>query len=278
MAVVLDKTQLPELLDGLEKSLPRSLKVHGDLKALLSGQWPGIDFVVDRWPDFSVVITKYDPTKTKCQYINHWCSIFCQDENAFKMLLEQPIAVDWSRRIMFDAVDLPLLDILKETIKRIGSRICFEASTQMLQVTADSLVVVPVPEHLNMKSLESRNEVVETIAANWPYSEPGVEEFIRQMIDTFPSRCLVDKEDNLIGYAIGESWMLGMLFVKPEYRGRGYGKVIMSQLASVYVRSGDSPVVCIVLDNPVSIKMHEQIGFKVIPGVTPSWMRSEPVN
>ena len=130
---------------------------------------------------------------------------------------------------------------------------------------------------MRIKPLESTEEIVETIAANWPYSRPGVQEFITLLLDTFPSRCLVDEEDNLIGYALGESWMMGMLFVNSEYRRKGYGKLIMSHLANVYVTEGQSPVVCIVLHNPASVKMHEQIGFKVIPEFLPSWLIMAPV-
>ncbi|XP_041350973.1 uncharacterized protein LOC121369957 [Gigantopelta aegis] len=176
-------------------------------------------------------------------------------------------------------IDIQLLDIVKETGRRVGSRVHGEeGSSQILQVTSDSLVVVPVPEHLNMKSLESRNEVVETITGNWPYTSPGIPGLVKQLLDSFPSRCLVDKEDNLIGYALGQSWgSLGMLFVRPEYRGRGYGRVIISQLANVYVTNGQSSVVCIYESNPASKRLHKKLGFKLIPELCVSWLTMVPV-
>ena len=68
-----------------------------------------------------------------------------------------------------------------------------------------------------------------------------------------------------------------MVFVMPQHRRRGYGKVVVSQLASVYLKRGLKAMVCIEETNDVSTKLHENLGFKVIPELRIGWLTVNPV-
>ena len=130
---------------------------------------------------------------------------------------------------------------------------------------------------MTVRPLDPSPETVATLTRNWLYGSCGAGSYIKALIESFPSVCLYDQDNTMIGYACGQPFgTLGMLFVRPEFRKRGYGKAIMSQLADIYVKNGDTPSVCITQDNPVSRKFHENLGFKLIPGMVVSWLTVVP--
>ncbi|KAL8587663.1 hypothetical protein ACOMHN_045352 [Nucella lapillus] len=61
MAVKLCKRNLPELLSWLNQHLPHSYKIHGELRSHLRGQFPDLEFFVDRWPCPQAALARVDP-------------------------------------------------------------------------------------------------------------------------------------------------------------------------------------------------------------------------
>jgi GNAT superfamily N-acetyltransferase len=90
-------------------------------------------------------------------------------------------------------------------------------------------------------------------------------------------QCIVAKEDErAVGFALffhNFSTFLGRrglyledLFVKPECRGKGYGKALLVRLAQIAVERNCGRFEWSVLDwNTLSIKFYEAMGAKVMP-------------
>ncbi|XP_046576316.1 glycine N-acyltransferase-like protein 3 [Haliotis rubra] len=99
------------------------------------------------------------------------------------------------------------------------------------------------------------------------------EAYIKHLITTLPSTCLYNREGALLGYALTYHYgCLGVLYVLEEHRGNGYGKVAMSQLALKHLQKKKEVFVMIQRVNTASIKMHEAIGFEVIPDTSFDWI------
>lgn len=70
-------------------------------------------------------------------------------------------------------------------------------------------------------------------------------------------------------FAAGRGIYLEDLFVRPEFRGRGYGKTLLAHLARTAAASGAIRVEWAVLDwNKPSIEFYEQLGAKAAAGWT----------
>jgi GNAT superfamily N-acetyltransferase len=70
-------------------------------------------------------------------------------------------------------------------------------------------------------------------------------------------------------FAAGRGIYLEDLFVRPEFRGRGYGKMLLAHLARTAAASGALRVEWAVLDwNKPSIEFYEQLGAKAAAGWT----------
>ncbi|XP_046576313.1 glycine N-acyltransferase-like protein 3 [Haliotis rubra] len=113
------------------------------------------------------------------------------------------------------------------------------------------------------------------VNSRWKLRNGDVSEaYIKHLITTLPSTCLYSREGALLGYALTYHYgCLGVLYVLEEHRGNGYGKVAMSQLALKHLQKKNKEVfVMIQRVNTASIKMHEAIGFEVIPDTSFDWI------
>ena len=66
---------------------------------------------------------------------------------------------------------------------------------------------------------------------------------------------------------------MGMLWVDPEYRGRGLGKYIISDLSRKVLELGITPFVFIESLNSASIDLFEKCGFQRVAGADCFWLR-----
>lgn len=90
--------------------------------------------------------------------------------------------------------------------------------------------------------------------------------YIQEMIRKLPSCCLYNSEGRMVGFAITYHYgCIGMLHVLEEHRGKGYAKVIMSHLARKCFQKWQCVSVFINPKNTRSIKLHEAIGFTLVP-------------
>ncbi|XP_076448552.1 L-amino acid N-acyltransferase MnaT-like [Babylonia areolata] len=69
---------------------------------------------------------------------------------------------------------------------------------------------------------------------------------------------------------------MGMLYVNPDFRRKGYAKVIVSQLTQKKFDRGEDVYVVVEESNSASQHLHESLGFTIVPAGTLVWLRCGP--
>ncbi|MEM2795591.1 MAG: GNAT family N-acetyltransferase, partial [Thermofilaceae archaeon] len=58
--------------------------------------------------------------------------------------------------------------------------------------------------------------------------------------------------------------IIGDVYTKPEYRGRGYAKAVTSEVTREAVSSGATALLHVEKNNEAAIKVYKSLGFKII--------------
>ena len=133
----------------------------------------------------------------------------------------------------------------------------------------------PVPE--GMKSSPIPDDYISIVDSTWKFTEEGTESVIRQLLEHHFSVVLTSDDGQHVGHMMGQSYgSMGQLYVHPQFRRKGYAKVIISQLAQMYFDKGEDAYVVIEDDNLPSINLHLSVGFKAVPDFKMAWMIYTP--
>ncbi|XP_067675792.1 glycine N-acyltransferase-like protein 3 [Haliotis asinina] len=271
MAVTLTETQLAQVLQQL-KTCHRWIKVAGDIEATLEHRIRDQEFLVDRWPDYRAMVVQAKQGDIKLKYLRPIVDLYATDVDALRDLLQQ---LDWSKEKRFECVDSTLTPVLTEVaqLHRTLTREIYDCV--YLIVTQDTLKLRPVPEGCVMSTLKADDAAL--VDSTWDLRSGDVSgDYIRHLITTLPTTCLYNQEGEVMGYALTYHYgCLGVLYVPEKYRGKGYGKVAMSHLVQKHLQEKKEVLVMIQRVNIPSIKMHEGIGFTVLPYMRYDWIFCE---
>ncbi|XP_067675335.1 glycine N-acyltransferase-like protein 3 [Haliotis asinina] len=272
MVIRLTRDQLVQVKHKL-KTYSGALKVIGEIDATLENHSSCYDFIVDRWPDFRAVVTQAKPEAM--EHSRRTVNLYATDNNALKSLLHNPDIFNWTQKkgsFVFGAVLSSLAPVVTEVMDHFKIPCKKNSDLVYMTVTQSSLKLRAVPEGFSLTSIQT--DQVPLINSLWKFSSgDSSEAYIRLMISKRPSTCLYNEEGVLLGYALTYLYgCQGMLHVIKEHRGKGYGKVIMSQLALKNLQMKKEVSVIIESDNEPSLKLHKSMGFEAVPGVTANWM------
>ena len=133
----------------------------------------------------------------------------------------------------------------------------------------------PVPEGMKIQPISE--DYVQIVDSTWKFSGENTEVFIRQLVEQHPSIVLTTDSGQHVGHMMGQSYGgMGMLYIQPEFRRKGYAKVIVSQLAQKYFDMGENAYVVIEADNSASINLHQSLNIKAVPNFQIAWMIYTP--
>lgn len=59
-------------------------------------------------------------------------------------------------------------------------------------------------------------------------------------------------------------WVIGDVYTKPEYRGRGYAKIATSAITRDAIIAGTIPLLHVNENNTPAIKLYKKLGYKII--------------
>ena len=111
------------------------------------------------------------------------------------------------------------------------------------------------------------NKWARKIATIWS-SDWDAEEYIKERIENGLSAgiCL---DDELIAWSLthfetDDTSALGMLYVHPQYRGRGYAEAVTTHLIKDAMEKGKTPMCHVFEDNLPSIQLYESLGFEKV--------------
>ncbi|GFN83552.1 glycine n-acyltransferase [Plakobranchus ocellatus] len=260
------ESDLPQLKQWLEQFLPDSVKLYCTVRETLQGRWPGTTFVTLGWPDILAVGEGSAPKDSTC-YEYHMAPrttcVFSPDQEHLEALLLYPGYLDWSQPIAFQAASEKMRSTIIKVSQAKGGN-CVMKTNYLLEASQEELPPRPAPEGFELRALDPDLHT-DYVMSTWPHSRNGSRTYIQEMLRRFPSIGLFDKNNECIRLEIGNEYgAMGMLHVREEFRGRGLGKVITSQLAQKYF-CDDLPVVAMTIkSNEASLRMHTSIGFRVM--------------
>ncbi len=74
--------------------------------------------------------------------------------------------------------------------------------------------------------------------------------------------------------ALPEVWVVGDVFVHPEYRRRGYGKIVTSAITRDAVYSGAIALLHVDVENAPAIRLYQRLGYRILRKRV--WLYAEP--
>lgn len=86
-----------------------------------------------------------------------------------------------------------------------------------------------------------------------------IEQFVPLALDSIPTLLVAEENEELLGFAGAEGSKLEMLFIDPNLRGKGIGKLFVQSLITNY----QVTEVSVNEQNPLAKGFYEHMGFKV---------------
>ncbi|KAL8593215.1 hypothetical protein ACOMHN_009870 [Nucella lapillus] len=104
--------------------------LHGELKSHLRGQFPDLEFFVDRWPHPQAALARVDPDgqQLRCQnfFRKSVEGIYSENEDALNRLLTDPEVIDWNTRTYFSSMHASLQPVMQTIAQQMGRRVQFD--------------------------------------------------------------------------------------------------------------------------------------------------------
>lgn len=260
--ILLSKIQTTELVKKLEIYGRQSLQVRSAIIVELKFKPQGLYVWVDSWPNFTTValINNVGEKPNHTQF----CNIFTSDGEKLKEMLE---TLDFTgETVMFTAYPVKFEHILQSFADNRSQHMSGTPFTfELLALNKEKSKPRKIPEDVTVSTLTLDH--AKLVHTNWEFGNPKNQEsevnFIRLLIASYPTVCFFNADGRAIAYAIGQMYGgIGMLYVEPEFRNRGYGKTVMHLMSEKYSNLGYPPYVSVETGNEVSNKIHKDLGFE----------------
>ncbi|XP_073337873.1 glycine N-acyltransferase isoform X2 [Pagrus major] len=267
MTVELTGEQLKITENQLKGHLPRSLQAYGYLVLLNRSDEVRADpikVLVDRWPDFSVIVFKPKGDLFKDTMV------YATDEAILEETIRKPSVIDWSRYLCL-GVNLHHIDIFKAvaTEKRLPSQKRSVCHVMMLKDVSNLPSIDS--SGISLSSLDESH--IDLVNQTWKFAESDESvRMIRNMLASYPSCCVLDGDAKPVAWILTYmSCAIGMLYTLPEHRGKGYAKILVSAMAKTFHAQG-YPVYCFIEEeNVVSYRLFKNMGFTEDPSYRATW-------
>ncbi|XP_013391723.1 glycine N-acyltransferase isoform X2 [Lingula anatina] len=262
----LNQLELTQLLEHLEKDMPRSLYMIASIQSSQKNSKFSSLFYTDNWPSFSVVISKPEETKSEV-HINYYLVYFQSGKEAKGLeFLRKNDFIDWSQNFLL-VCPSPLYQYIGEVASEHGGKLDEdnEAQCHILYVNDEgSIPKMAIPDSFKEGVLSAEHS--HQVNSEWKYG--GTERkrtYIQSLIENFPTVALFTAQGQCIAYMIAnEHGGMGMLHVTPEHRGKGCAKYVITTLAKKHVQVGHYPYLYIETDNEASLLLHLKCGFHLV--------------
>uniref|UniRef100_A0A8B9SFZ9 Glycine N-acyltransferase-like protein n=1 Tax=Anas platyrhynchos TaxID=8839 RepID=A0A8B9SFZ9_ANAPL len=174
MRILTCPRQLQRLEDALRRSLPASLPVLGAVMTVARGNPAAHQVLVDSWPDFACRPHPPELADPGDFYANQ-LTAFYREEGAWRAVLGNPEAVDWSRAFQMQGER--------------GGEPCAEPPTPGTRLTGLSPGMIPAG--LRLAPLSPSH--VPLLNATWSFGGTGrSRRFLEGLVRALPSACILD--------------------------------------------------------------------------------------
>ncbi|CAH1773069.1 unnamed protein product [Owenia fusiformis] len=265
MVLKLLRSQLPAALLTLKTKAPQSQHMCGLIQAELFAGLEWFNFVVDKWPDFTcIAATPEEWLIKKIPNIddNVRVSVFSHGSDAVTTTFLQQCGINFQNKICFSAIEENIIRCIKNMTPTQGTiRVtepCFmfgvhnKVSNMSKDIESNGVIVD-----------ELRESDVDYVNATWTFGgNVHTRAFISNLVESFPTSCIRDKETHSI-YAhmmLSSDLSMGMLHVEESKRRLGYGSTVINNLAAKVIQIGGIPFWYVVTDNLTSTAMSKRNG------------------
>ncbi|XP_028323803.1 glycine N-acyltransferase-like protein 3 [Gouania willdenowi] len=278
---LLNRDELQFAEAALLTHLPKSYQVYGLLHCINRNKPNTLQVVVDTWPDFKVILCRPDPKNKNVLRFMKKVSCFCLDQEALKKVLTEENSVDWSTLFMFAALDTSYVPLIKEvsSIRELNSRY-FTLVHLLFLPDVSGLVTPEVDRRLESRVSSLNHTHVDLVNKTWKFggNQLGYNT-IENLIINFPSCCILDEQDQPVSWILMYDYCaMGILYTLPEYRGRGYAKVVITTMAKKLASEGYPAYCFIEEDNKLSYKLFKNLGFIDDPSYRAAWLEIDPTH
>ncbi|KAK6173862.1 hypothetical protein SNE40_017245 [Patella caerulea] len=263
MITILQHSDYHQLLNELKKDYVGAHQIVHLMEGYMREKIPEIEIIVDTWPMFNVVVVKPVGLQQHMLYLKNYL-IFTKNNTNLGQVLTSQGTVDWTTDGMFI---VPQEKDYVSVEKVIEDKHQSNCNNNMFQLTcftlhAQDLIIYPVPDGMTLRPIP--RDMVDTLMDNWEYSDEVRPIYFNYLIDHYKTLALYDVDDSLIGYMLETHYgAIGMLRILPEKRGKGYSKIILSNLCKAVFENGANVLTSgIAPSNEISINLHLKLGFR----------------
>ncbi|XP_068183602.1 glycine N-acyltransferase [Antennarius striatus] len=268
--------QLKQAETALKRYLPQSLLLYGSLVQINKThlvQPISVKVLVDKWPEFSVIISVLQ-VKQGDSFSEMY--VYVKDAAILEETIRKHSLVDWTNDLII-GTDLHHIDIFR-VMGSENNLISRRMSLCRMMILEDISHLPSIDSSgISLSSLDESH--VALVNQKWKFSEDNkTAEIIRNMITRFPSLCILDAEGKPVSWIlVYMTCAIGMLYTVPEYRGKGYAKVLITAIAK-WLHAEGYPVYCFIEEeNENSYKLFKKMGFVDDPSFRMTWFRFNDV-
>ncbi|XP_042337254.1 glycine N-acyltransferase-like protein 3, partial [Plectropomus leopardus] len=246
----------------LKRYLPRSQQIYGCLVLKNRVRSDPVKVLVDRWPEFNVIICK--PQYQQRGDLFKSTVVFANDDALLEETIRTPSVFDWTQYLCVD-IDFRHVDILKAVAAERGVS-CSSLSVSHMVIQEDVSHLPSVDSSgISLGCLDESH--VDLVNQTWKFGrKERTVGMIRNMITNFPSCCVLDAEGRPVSWVLTyASCSLGVAYTLPEHRGKSYGTIVVIDLAKRFHAQG-FPVYGLVEEaNDLSYGLLKRMGFTGVP-------------
>ncbi|XP_076830149.1 glycine N-acyltransferase-like protein 3 [Brachyhypopomus gauderio] len=253
----LTKEKLKRAEKTLRQYLPKSQQVYGCVFLMGRVQADPMEVMVDRWPDFSVMIIKPKVQEVADLFKDGF--VFTKDEASLRNILEKTDFLD-KKQYFCTSVATCHEEVLKAVAAAKG--------VPKKRLAVCRLMTLPdlsnlTNDRLSVQTSSLTESHIDLVNSTWKFGAEGFSKrMVRDMIVNFPSSCVLDADGHPVSWILTySSCAMGMLYTLPEHRKKGYAKAVVSALAKK-LHSGGYPVFCFIEENnQLSYRLFRSLGF-----------------
>ncbi|XP_068174206.1 glycine N-acyltransferase-like protein 3 [Antennarius striatus] len=272
---VLNQDELQAAEGVLLKHLPKSVQIYGFLYGINNAFPSALQVIVDRWPDFKVIVCRTPPEYEGDQVFIRAVPFYSTDDQSLRKMLMEGNGLDWTSTLTIGAFDACQLHIVEEvsSAKAVSSRRCVLGHVLYLP---DSSHLIPAAvdrelesriSPLNLSHVDLVNQI-----SKFRGSKRGFR-YVQHLICNFPTYGLTDARGQLLSWILLHDFFgFGFLYTLPEHRRRGYGKAVVSAMAKRLVAEGRPVYTFIDEGNVASYRLFKSLGFIEDPSYRVAWV------
>lgn len=262
---LVQESELPEILEYLERFLPESLKFQQTIKTYLNDRVWDFQFYVSKdWPEKPIILHFPGCTLTPNNNIYQSFGIFCPSSHieCVDLMRTEDVLIDWQMPLYLNFTHIAIMNRLDDFYSKFGLMERLEGDIYVCKELNTELELEDLPsDEAEMRPLTVDD--VKGIHDLYPASEIECVEVFEILVRVLPGLGIFRKDTNELA-----AWMVhsyyGAMFsmqTRPDYRRKGYGIRLARTLTKLVIERGYTPFVVIRPENDASRNLYTKLGF-----------------